>query len=239
MKQNILLITGWGGGTRLLEPLTQSLQQQGYQVELINIFNAADEQTMQQQVEFARQYDVLIGWSLGGQLATLLVDQLEKQYAEQKILVTLASTPCFVANADWQSAMRPDIFQAFRHSFEQDASATLKKFGYMVCQGVESTAADFVRLQSLIQPQQMHVLQQGLDLLEHLNVVGILKNYRGSQYHLFAEQDVLVSCKVAAEIQKLHAEFSEVALVSGSHGFPVFHAEATSHSISQYLQKLS
>ena len=97
MNASILLITGWGGGTQLLEPLQHKLQQQGYIVELINIFNAFDAETLQHHVELARRFDVIIGWSLGGQLATLLVQQLEQQFSEQKILISLASNPCFVA----------------------------------------------------------------------------------------------------------------------------------------------
>ena len=57
MQQQILLITGWGGGTTLLNPLQQALTAQGFRVDLINIFNAADAQIMQQQVEFARRCD--------------------------------------------------------------------------------------------------------------------------------------------------------------------------------------
>ena len=238
MQQRILLITGWGGGTQLLNPLKQALQQQGHQVELINIFNAFDEQILQQQVELAKQFDVIVGWSLGGQLAALLVDQIEQQYAQRKVLITLASNPCFVANDAWQTAMAQISFQQFKQSFEQDAIATLKKFGYMVCQGVETTKADFITLQSLIQPQQIQLLKQGLNLLEQLNVADILKNYRGEQYHLLAQQDALVSCKVIDNFQNLNAKFLNVDLVSGSHGFPVFNAEETSEKICQYLKKI-
>ena len=238
MQQRILLITGWGGGTQLLNPLKQAVQQQGHQVELINIFNAFDEQILQQQVELAKQFDVIVGWSLGGQLAALLVDQIEQQYAQRKILITLASNPCFVANDEWQTAMAQATFQQFKQSFEQDAIATLKKFGYMVCQGVENTKADFITLQSLIQPQQIQLLKQGLNLLEQLNVADILKKYQGEQYHLLARQDALVSCKVIGNLQNLNAKFLKVDLISGSHGFPVFHPEATSEKICQYLKKI-
>ena len=238
MQQRILLITGWGGGTQLLNPLKQALQQQGHQVELINIFNAFDEQVLQQQVELAKQFDVIVGWSLGGQLAALLVDQIEQQYAQRKVLITLASNPCFVANDEWQTAMAQATFQQFKHSFEQDAITTLKKFGYMVCQGVENTRTDFIALQSLIQPQQIQLLKQGLNLLEQLNVADILKNYRGEQYHLLAQQDALVSCKIIDNLQNLSAKFLEVDLVFGSHGFPVFNAEETSEKICQYLKKI-
>ena len=237
MKQRILLITGWGGGTQLLHALQQQLQQT-HEVELINIFNAFDSEILQQQVELARAFDVIIGWSLGGQLATLLVDQIEQYDAERKVLITLASNPCFVANALWQTAMPLATFQSFQQSFNDDAVATLKRFGYMVCQGVATSKADFVNLQSLIQPQQLNRLQQGLVLLQQLNVTDILKNYQGKQYHIFAEQDVLVSHQVVHNIQQFAAKFIKVELIEGSHGFPIFNFETLTRKICQYLAEI-
>ncbi|WP_089606254.1 lipase family protein [Acinetobacter piscicola] len=239
MNQRILLITGWGGGTKLLNSLQQALQQRSYNVELINMFNALDEKVLDQYIEKAKNFDVIIGWSLGGQLATLLVDQIERKYSEKKILITLASNPCFVANSEWQTAMEQSTFQNFKQSFENDAITTLKKFGYMVCQGVETTRADFLTLQSLIQPQKIELLQEGLKLLENLNLVHILKNSTGRQYHLFAKQDFLVSYKVLENLQKLDAKFLNAELISGSHGFPVFKTEETTDKICQYLQKMN
>src|SRR5690606_3599051 len=183
------LITGWGGGTQLLNPLKQALQQQGHQVELINIFNAFDEQILQQQVELAKQFDVIVGWSLGGQLAALLVDQIEQQYAQRKVLITLASNPCFVANESWKTAMAQATFQQFKQSFEQDAMGTLRKFAEMVCQGVETTKADFITLQSVIQPQQTRLLKQSLNLLGLFNAAEILKKYQAEPYQWLAQQD--------------------------------------------------
>ena len=239
MNQRILLITGWGGGTKLLNSLQHALQHRNYDVELINIFNALDEEVLSQYVEKAKTVDVIIGWSLGGQLATLLVDQVEKKYSEKKTLITLASNPCFVVNSEWQIAMDQLTFQSFKQSFENDAILTLKKFGYMVCQGVETTKADFLTLQSLIQPQKIELLQAGLKLLENLNLVSILKNYSGYQYHLFAKQDYLVNYKVCENLQQLAAKFLQTELISGSHGFAVFKSEEITDKICQYLQKLN
>lgn len=239
MNQKILLITGWGGGTKLLTPLQNALQQKGHYVELINIFNALDETELQRQTEKAKSFDVIMGWSLGGQLATLLVDQIAKQYQQQKILITLASNPCFVANENWHTAMPQETFQAFKQSFKNDAIATLKKFGFMVCQGVENSKADFVKLQSLIQAQKIELLEEGLILLEQLNLVGILKNYTGHQYHLCAKQDYLVSYKVVDNLQNLHAKFFKSELIGGSHGLPVFQFDLITDKICQYLQKIN
>ena len=237
--QNILLITGWGGGTKLLASLKQALEAKGHTVELINIFNALDEHILQEQVEKAKDFDVIIGWSLGGQLAILLVDQILKQFQQQKTLITLASNPSFVQNEEWHTAMDQLTFQNFTQSFEHDAIATLRKFGFMVCQGTATHKQDFVTLQGLIQPQNLDILQQGLNCLEQLNTVSILKNYIGHQYHLFAKQDFLVSYKVVENLQNFNAKFLAVELVSGSHGFPIFQFESITDKICQYLQKIN
>lgn len=238
MNQRILLITGWGGGTKLLTPLQSALQQKGHYVELINIFNVFDEAELQYQTDHATDFDVIMGWSLGGQLATLLVDQVSKQYHQHKVLITLASNPCFVANEQWQTAMSPSAFQNFKQAFEHDAITTLKKFGFMVCQGTTTTKQDFLILQSLIQAQNLDRLKHGLVCLEKLNNVSILKNYLGHQYHLLGKQDYLVSYKVSENIQKLAAKFLKVELVSGSHGFPVFQSDSLTDKICQYLEKI-
>ena len=239
MNQRILLITGWGGGVKLLHSLQQALQQQGHDVELINIFDALDAQILQQQVEKARNADVIIGWSLGGQLATVLVDQIAQQYAEHKVLITLASNPCFVANEKWPMAMDEATFESFKQSFAKDVTGTLRKFGFMVCQGTSTAKQDFIKLQSLIQAQNLAVLSKGLNCLEKLNTVSIIQKYAGYQYHLFAKQDFLVGYKVQAYLQNLSAIFLETELLSGSHGFPVFDAETISCKICHYLKKIS
>lgn len=238
MKKKILLITGWGGGTKLLQPLKEKLEMENYEVKLINIFNALDDQVLQQHVELAKNFDVLIGWSLGGQLATLLADQISKQYGEHKVLITLASNPCFVANEKWQTAMDQSTFLAFKQSFKDDAISTLKKFGYMVCQGTENTKQDFMKLQSLIQAQNLELLNAGLNCLEQLNNVDILNNYAGHQYHIFAKQDYLVSYKVSRNFLKFTAKFLEIELISGSHGIPLFEIDVLTCKIFQYLNKI-
>ncbi|QHH92820.1 hydrolase [Acinetobacter gyllenbergii] len=233
----ILLITGWGGGAELLKPLHEALAQKGHSVERINIFNALDEDILQQQVEHAVKFDVIIGWSLGGQLATLLVDQIWKKYAEQKVLITLASNPCFVAQADWTTAMPVETFIQFKQSFEQDAISTLKRFGLLVCQGASSAKKDFVAMQKLIRPQSIALLRQGLQLLEQLNLVELYENYQGKQLHVFAEHDALVPYQVIRNIDDLAAKnLSVVSIERASHGFPCFMVEQTAQIIEDFIQ---
>ncbi len=238
MIYKILLITGWGGGIELLRPLHEALAQKGHVIERMNIFNAQDDEILQQHVELAAKFDVIVGWSLGGELATLLVKQIEKQYAEQKILITLASNPCFVAQLDWSTAMPVETFIQFKQSFEQDAISTLKRFGLLVCQGASSAKKDFLAMQKLIRPQPIALLKQGLALLEQLNLVEIYKSYQGGQLHVFAEHDALVPYQVERKIKDLAAKnLSVVSIDRASHGFPCFMVEQTVQIIEDFIQQ--
>ncbi|ENW93171.1 alpha/beta fold hydrolase [Acinetobacter dispersus] len=237
MKQKILLITGWGGGAELLKPLHEALDQKGHSVERMDIFNALNDDILKQHVERAVKFDVIVGWSLGGQLATLLVNQIQQQYAEQKVLITLASNPCFVAQADWTTAMPVETFMQFKQSFEQDAITTLKRFGLLVCQGASSAKKDFVAMQKLIRPQPIALLRDGLQLLEKLNLVELYKNYQGRQLHVFAEHDALVPYQVVRDIDDLAAKnLSVVSIEGASHGFPCFMVEQTVQIIEDFIQ---
>ena len=239
MTYRILLITGWGGGAELLKPLHEALEQKGHSVERINIFNVLNDDVLQQHVELAVEYDVIIGWSLGGQLATILVNQIQQQYAEQKVLITLASNPCFVAQADWMTAMPVESFMQFKQSFEQDAITTLKRFGLLVCQGTSSAKKDFVAMQKLIRPQPIALLKQGLQLLEQLNLVSMYQNYQGHQLHVFAEHDALVPYQVMRKIKDLAAKnLSVISVESASHGFPCFMVEQTVQIIEGFIQPI-
>lgn len=234
----ILLITGWGGGAELLKPLHEALEQKGHIVERLNIFNALDNDILQQHVDLAAKFDVIVGWSLGGQLATLLVNQIQQQYAEQKVLITLASNPCFVAQADWTTSMPVETFMQFKQSFEQDAITTLKRFGLLVCQGASSAKKDFVAMQKLIRPQPIALLREGLQLLEQLNLVELYKNYQGRQLHVFAEHDALVPYQIVRKTEDLAAKnLSFISVEGASHGFPCFMVERTVQIIEDFIQQ--
>ncbi|UUM27478.1 hydrolase [Acinetobacter colistiniresistens] len=238
MSYKILLITGWGGGAELLKPLHEALEQKGHSVERINIFNALNDDILQQHVERAVKFDVIVGWSLGGQLATLLVDQIQQQYAEKKVLITLASNPCFVAQTDWMAAMPIETFIQFKQSFEQNAISTLKRFGLLVCQGASSAKKDFLAMQKLIRPQPIALLRQGLQLLEQLNLVELYENYQGRQLHVFVEHDALVPYQVMQKTKDLAAKNLCVVSIDGaSHGFPCFMVEQTVQIIEDFIQQ--
>ncbi|MCU4414808.1 hydrolase [Acinetobacter sp. WU_MDCI_Axc73] len=237
MKQSILLITGWGGGEKLLNPLKQLLEQQGYTVELSNIFNALDEQVLAQQVEQAIEFDVIAGWSLGGELAILLADEILKKTGQAKTLITMASNPCFVARDEWPNAMSMNDFALFKQSFKQDPVSTLKRFGLLVTKGIKTAKSDFNTMQTMLHAQPISLLKQGLAILEQFNLVDILKNYTGQQLHLFADHDALVPCEIVQDMQKINATTIQIMIIkNAAHSFPFIQVEKTCEEITKFIK---
>ncbi len=235
--QKILLITGWGVGTRPLEGFQTALISQGFKVDLIEIFDALDKSCLAKHITLAEDYDVLMGWSLGGQLATLLTQGIFEKTGINKILMTIASNPCFVANDVWDVGMSVSTFLNFQQSFEKAPLVTLKRFCYLVTQGGTKAKQDWQWLQTLINEDDKNLKIQGLEMLQHLNLVNILKNYQGQQYHLFFAGDGLVSHKIVENIKKLDVKFLEIETMCGSHGAIISQAKIISDKIAQYIKR--
>ena len=234
--QKILLITGWGVGVKPLDHLAQSLDQQGLEVETIDIFDPLNSVELDKYAQLAEHFDVLMGWSLGGQLATHLAQYLYESTGKAKTLITLASNPCFIEKPNWSVGMPDSTFQSFKQSFEKDAFTTIKRFCYLVTQGGANAKLDWEYLQSLVTHDNKQLKLTGLSLLENLSTVNILQDYQGHQLHMFAELDGLVPCKIIELFKKLPANFLKLETIAGSHGFPIFMINETTRKITQFLK---
>ncbi|EOQ62371.1 hypothetical protein F935_02324 [Acinetobacter calcoaceticus ANC 3811] len=235
LQNKILLITGWGVGIEPLQSLKLHLQQKGCDVQLINIFDVLTG-SFQEQLDLVAEVDVVMGWSLGGQLATHLVDSFYNSTGLTKTLITLASNPCFVANNTWQTAMPADVFSQFKASFLQNQQATLKRFYYLITQGSAQAKKDWLNMQNISNPPPYELLLQGLEMLEHLNLVDNLKNYSGPQLHLFTEQDGVIPCKIIENFKDIATKnMSYKLLTDATHAFPYLQVERTIEEICQFL----
>lgn len=233
MKKKILLITGWGVGTAPLQPLKEALEVQNVDVHLIDIFDVYDSVQLEQYKLLAQNVDVLVGWSLGGQIALYLSSVL----STPKPVITLASNPCFVATKQWPCAMPPQVFLQFKENFLADANATLKQFYLNLCKGEERLKASWLSLIKVANPAQDDTLQKGLALLEKLDLVDYLAKSQTPSYHVFAVQDSLVPSQVSHYFEKISSKFIQYETISSvSHAFPFTDVEQTLQTICKFLK---
>ncbi len=234
--QKIVLITGWGMGTAVLQPLQHALQQQGFQVELLDTFAAQDPNVLAEYTQRVQTADVLMGWSLGGELAILLADAIAQQTGEAKPLITLATNPAFVAHSHWHCAMPKETFQAFKESFQRLPAQTLKRFVGLVAMGSETAKTQLKELQQQLEQPEHEQLQTGLELLEQLNLLEKVRQYPGPQLYLYAGQDGLVPDSIVPKMQQLPAKNLQVKLLKhAAHSFPCFEIDWTVQQILHFL----
>jgi malonyl-CoA O-methyltransferase len=145
---------------------------------------------------------VLVGWSLGGMLAT----QLAHRHSDKvSALITIASNAVFVARDDWPEAMARVTFEQFYSDFEQDAPATWTRFCALQALGDSRRKIVTQQLRQQIPPKagQEAAWRQGLRWLEALDNRQLLAELTIPQYHLFGAADALVPVTAADHLRQL------------------------------------
>lgn len=203
----ILLINGWGGLLDALYPLQHELQQRGHHVDIMDYVDVLDPKILNQYVERLKPYDVVAGWSLGGQVATVLLDEYYQTYpnAPKKILWTLFSNPCFIVNKNWKYAQMEYEFLDFEQDFIQHTQRTFHVFLRRVSLCVDYQKFVKVQNQYLTQDGAYQHLLMGLNLLKTLdNLPRLARLDELGIRHLccLAQHDRLAPCNLAQPLKR-------------------------------------
>lgn len=234
----ILMITGWGLGTAVLTPFVEQLRQQ-HQVEVWDIFDPNVESILAEKVRQASSFDVLMGWSLGGQLAIYLANEIFQQTRVAKPVIACMSNPCFVANKDWQQAMPETDFEQFLQAARLDMLTTLKRFSHLVCMGAKDARQRVKYLQSQLSLIDLNHQEKHLYLLKQLDLVEILKTCSTKILFIFSNQDSLVPCQVSIEPVFYQQSLIKVKEIEAAHDAILFDTELVLTPILDFLDDLS
>lgn len=208
----ILLINGWGGLLESLKPLQQRLQADSFVVDIMDYVNVLDTQVLHDMSDKLVPYDVVAGWSLGGQVATVLLHDyyVRNSQAPAKILWTLFSNPCFMVHKNWKYAQAEYEVLDFETAFIANPKITLHRFLRNILSGQNVNRTEY---QKFVQHQNEYYHQQGayqhlvmgLDLLKNLDNLTRLKQLdeRGIQHICFlAKQDNLAPHQLSIPLMK-------------------------------------
>lgn len=216
---NFVLLPGFGLGAFPLQRLMDGLQAKGHSVSLVDLPQDPSWQSYLSTLTPPQTPSVLVGWSLGGQVATLLAQEWGCA------LVTLASNPRFCATDDWPCAMPVDDFRAFEQRYIAQPDKSRLRFAALVCQG-EAQAKDYVgQLRSSFEHSvDVSASAQQLRLLAELDTRSVLASLSVPQYHFFAGQDALVPADVAQHLALPSASSQVFQWADASHFLPYTHA---------------
>lgn len=208
-RQELVLLHGWSSGRdvwrRLLVPLRSwanitlvdlpgctATDTDGFDGDLAGLLSAVLEQVPKRAV--------YLGWSVGGQLATLLAERAPQRVSA---LVTLCSNPRFVAADNWPG-MAPDAFAEFSQLYQQKPGKALQRFD--VLQSLNGQLRDRRSLLNEIaglrgQPEPGDQLAFGLTWLANLDLVDVLPRLAPAQLHLLGAEDSLVPVALAEQLR--------------------------------------
>jgi pimeloyl-[acyl-carrier protein] methyl ester esterase len=239
MRNRMVLLPGWGLGVSPLEPLAAALQglDQHLRVDIEPLpeIDSSDPREWVEELHANLPEDVWLGgWSLGGMLAAELANRRGERCCG---LLTLGSNACFVARADWPSAMHGEHFDAFLGGCLTDPAAILKRFSLLCAQGADQPRPLGRLLLAGAPATAPQVLRNGLELLAQLDVREALQRFHGPQLHLFAGQDALVPGEVAGELLALLPDVEVGLIEHASHAFPVEDPHGLAAAIYAFLHE--
>jgi pimeloyl-ACP methyl ester carboxylesterase len=150
--------------------------------------------------------DILIGWSLGGQIAIKLV---EKKIIEPQLLILL-STPCdFLSPIN---GINPTIYQSFKDVAKKNPKKLLRKFHLMMLQG----DTRFHELKRCVSYYDKN-LEYWLDELIKFSAKDMDFTDFCKTELIYGKNDEIVNCQQAVEIKNLISGSNLIILPDRSH----------------------
>lgn len=185
----------------------------------------------------------VVGWSLGG----LVAQQLALHSPENvEAVVTIASTPKFVAGPGWPG-IAPDLLNQFEQQLEQDFSRTLERFLAIQAMGSETARKDVKTIRQHITrypSPSSTALREGLTLLSTEDMRKEIGRITQPTLRLYGRLDSLVPTSGIDMICQLHPQADTVVLPHAAHApfisHPVQSADVIRHFLhTQVLMKIN
>lgn len=223
----LVLLNGWGGVSELWRPLQTLLQACGLCREIIcidlpgfgNQQHINTDQPLAWLAQALPERSVVLGWSLGGQLAAALQQQQPERFAK---LLLLASNSQFVASADWPG-MSAAVFENFCLSFAAKPARTWQKFVGLCAAGDPSISIKNF-LNEWPQPSNCEQAARSLGWL--------------AQIHSHYQGDVLLAAADALVPSELAHKNPRARVVAGSHLLPISQPQCILQYLLDVMQQL-
>jgi pimeloyl-ACP methyl ester carboxylesterase len=129
LSKEIICLSGWG---QKFDSLEFIFNESNFDLFFVSSVDYSITNSYEKFLSFVKNKnpnpDILIGWSLGGQLAIRLIEQ---KILNPKLLILIAPPFQMVKNDKITAAMTQNTFQEFRSNFVAAPSKTLKQFSIL------------------------------------------------------------------------------------------------------------
>jgi pimeloyl-[acyl-carrier protein] methyl ester esterase len=241
-KPVLALLHGWGMNARVFGAMADLLATD-FEVRALNLPGhggraALAVNTLQSWADdLAQQLPdnaLLLGWSLGGQVAMRAALDHPRKVAR---LVLLSSTPRFVAAEDWARGMAADDLQDFGTALLADPQATLLRFLSLQTRGVSDQKTLLQQLRQSLQalPQaSSEALLGGLSILRDTDLRGQLPQLAQPTLVLHGALDTLTPAAAGAWLADALPAARHVQLARAAHAPHLSHPTEVAAAIVRF-----
>ncbi len=254
-SETLVLIHGWGCDGRSWEPILDQLSEH-YPIMTVSLpgFSNSNSEPMGSDdflnacADQLPERFFLLGWSLGGMLATSLAARFPQRVLG---LMTLATNLQFVETDDWPLAMSREDFSAFVEGFGVSPEVTLKRFSGLMSKGDESERQLLKALrqncaeswQQSLQSADEKIVQilwaETLQWLAQLNNRNDFPQLAVPGLHLLADNDALVPSSVAASLAELNSSQTVKTISNASHALHWSQPQGIVTEVAKFIEKIS
>ncbi len=135
---------------------------------------------------------LLVGWSLGGEIALKIQQHIHRLAG----LILISTTPCFRQQKDWPHGCSDEVWRGFTQASQQQTPKLMQRFFQMMLHGdtltrkaMQTFAREAINKQ---QPPTQQTLQTGLSLLSSLDLRETLARISVPSLVIHGMQDVIV-----------------------------------------------
>ncbi|RUO69447.1 pimeloyl-ACP methyl ester esterase BioH [Idiomarina ramblicola] len=221
-----VVLHGWGMNANIWQPVVPALSQY-FQLHCLDLPGFGDstwlsendvslETFVEQIMPALPQRFHLMGWSLGGLIAT----QIALEHPERVLsLNTVASSPHFVESDSW-SGIQPNVLEQFQQQLDRNFKKTIERFLAIQAMGSEDAREQVKQVRQLIFTKPMPnpgVLKQALTILQTADLRPQLSKIEMPFNRFYGRLDSLVPERAIDSISTLTPKSKAVVFNKSSH----------------------
>ena len=242
----IVMLHGWGMNSAVFTPLHLSLSE--YRVHYVDLPGFGHSPAIAGDIYawlealMTRLPDkaIWVGWALGGLLATLAALNYP---ARVRGLVTIASSPCFMARQEekWPG-IPPLVLSQFAESLHKDLGKTIERFLAIQAMGSTTAKADIKQLKNLLLSRPLpdsRALIQGLKMLECVDLRPQLDKINLPWLRIWGRLDGLVPRRVPPLMPVNDPLYRDIILPKASHAPFVSHKDEFLAGFMTWIEDIS
>jgi pimeloyl-[acyl-carrier protein] methyl ester esterase len=243
----LVCIHGWGMNLRAFEPLREALRNEHHSWALDlpghgrsdwHDARADLESQLQDLQATLPERCVLVGWSLGGQLAVELARRRPQQV---RALVIVASTPRFTQAPDWPQGLDAETMRAFEYLLEQDWRQTLRDFVQLQVRGGRNAEGTQLQLEAALQAHgqpRIAALRAGLAMLTGLDQRAVLAGVQQPTLVLSGQNDRVTPPAAGRWMSEAMPNARHVQIARAAHAPLLSHTEEVVAAMSAFLGEI-